>query len=489
MSMTYFYIGIGIIAVGIFLVIWLLMSEKKETERISLPNPKEKGTSRTNLPEENPENVLKRLGLEQNTSKNSIKAKPNPFAFLKNFGSKNKKDPTPIKTEQQVFAPEIETGSASLSISTELEKAGIREDHPAVVSSLDPLSSISELQLKIKDLEDKKLKIENLLKEKSELLEKSDRDLIHEQKNRKEFNKVKDILEKEIKDRKDQIQDLEIKLSASQTEVNSHLKRIDQLEEKVKNLESEIKNKENEIKDTQQSVQLEKKLKSELEAKLKEKDPILQEKDKKIEELVRKIHEIDSQISQNHANQPPKTPLPAAETVKIDKREEAPPASSDQGPKKILDVIEPKHAADTLSRPEPQENQSPAPAEKPLEKPQKEPQSEQPLSIKTKNNIEKQKESEVKSEQPKEAALKSPEKNLLIEIEKKGPKLPDKQSDQEKIETEDSPKIALIPDITKQDSEPSNEATKPKPDTLKKGPEQTKIEKPSDEKSESEENP
>ena len=90
-------------------------------------------------------------------------------------------------------------------------------------------------------------KLEELLKEKNVALEKTQTALENEFKNRKDFNKVKDILEKELKDVKIQARDARLKLGASQNEVENYKTKAAQLEEKITKLEKEILAKDDEI--------------------------------------------------------------------------------------------------------------------------------------------------------------------------------------------------------------------------------------------------
>ncbi|MCA9406699.1 MAG: hypothetical protein KC684_09180, partial [Candidatus Omnitrophica bacterium] len=72
-------------------------------------------------------------------------------------------------------------------------------------------------------------------------------------KNRKDFNKVKDILEKEIKDLKDQNKDTETQLQTAKKENEDYKQRVNQLEDKSTQLEKELITKEQEIEELKKS--------------------------------------------------------------------------------------------------------------------------------------------------------------------------------------------------------------------------------------------
>lgn len=105
------------------------------------------------------------------------------------------------------------------------------------------------LTSQLNELKEKYELLDRLFKEKSSTLEKAEESLQNELKNRKEFNKVKDILEKELKDTKDKARNVQAEMSAFQTEAESYQKRINQLEEKVTKLEKIVITKEDEISD------------------------------------------------------------------------------------------------------------------------------------------------------------------------------------------------------------------------------------------------
>ena len=151
-----------------------------------------------------------------------------------------------------------------------------------------------ELQTQITESQEKYKKLDELFNEKSAALEKAEKSLVHEEKARKEFNKVKDMLEKELKDTKDHTRDLQIKVTSAQTEAQSYLNRINQLEERIKNndkviLEHGDKEKRLSTEKNSLNEQIEK-----LRGQLKSSEDTIGEKNAKIANLVEKIKDLSA---------------------------------------------------------------------------------------------------------------------------------------------------------------------------------------------------
>lgn len=107
----------------------------------------------------------------------------------------------------------------------------------------------------LEEIQGKHDKLEKLLTEKSDELEKKTRELDNEVKNRKEFNKVKDLLEKEIKDLRDKNHKLQLELTAAKAETENINKRSVLLDEKVSLRDKELKEKEKQIDDLAKRLQ------------------------------------------------------------------------------------------------------------------------------------------------------------------------------------------------------------------------------------------
>jgi len=145
-----------------------------------------------------------------------------------------------------------ETGTASMK--TVSDSPTINETQLSETEETSLMQEV-ELSTEIKDLKENHDKLDQLLKEKSEELNKAQNSLDSELKNRKDFNKVKDLLEKELADTKDSVRKARVELGDSESENESNKKRINQLEDKVTKLEKDILQKENEADDLTKRLQ------------------------------------------------------------------------------------------------------------------------------------------------------------------------------------------------------------------------------------------
>jgi len=137
---------------------------------------------------------------------------------------------TPIKKKPQ-------TGTASITTAPASEPAQAQND---VWSNLNLSAELDELKKKYE-------RLDALLKEKTSQLEESQKSLDTELRTRKEFNKVKDILEGEIKDLKDKMRSAQSERDSAKTESEGHRKRAEQSEEKISRLEKDLQQKEDKI--------------------------------------------------------------------------------------------------------------------------------------------------------------------------------------------------------------------------------------------------
>ena len=103
------------------------------------------------------------------------------------------------------------------------------------------------LSSELNDLKEKYNKLESLFNEKSDALAKAQESLDYELKNRKEFNKIKDVLEKELREAKDKSRNLQVELNNEKAEGERHQKRVNILEDKITRLEKDIREKEDKI--------------------------------------------------------------------------------------------------------------------------------------------------------------------------------------------------------------------------------------------------
>lgn len=196
------------IMAGLGVVMWLLFQEKNKSE-------KKKG-----LP-----NLLDRLGPKDDTGP-KISSEPPLSKALK----------MPVPEEQLKTLDEPKEDSE--------KEESPRAKGEVVSTSLPDLELIAKSE-----------KLELLLQEKTEELEKKEKALEVELKAKKDFHKVKDILEKEIKELKDKAHQSHLEISARQTEIENYKKRIAQLEEKIKAKEQEVKQKEDQINELNKRIQ------------------------------------------------------------------------------------------------------------------------------------------------------------------------------------------------------------------------------------------
>lgn len=149
-----------------------------------------------------------------------------------------------------------ETGTASLKTApvstTNVQKTTLppiqtekKEDQPKSESTL-TASEEKEIDLqvetsvKIDELKAKYEKMEKMFEEKQQNLEKITLELENEKKHRKDFNKVKDLLEKELKESKDRYKEMQLDLNQSIKERENLTEKISLLETKAINLEKEL---------------------------------------------------------------------------------------------------------------------------------------------------------------------------------------------------------------------------------------------------------
>ncbi len=474
MTMFFFYIGLGIMAIGLGLVSWLLLSEKKEPEKLAEPKKEDK---KEKTIQETPENLLVRLGLEKKSAKESKQiGSPPLISLFKKFTSLKKRGP-----EERPVLPKFDT---SLNSPSQTGTASLRLNEPTQKSNQPVLNQANVAPLpKEFDAQQKYEKLEILLKEKTEALESAEKTLSHELKAQKEFNKVRDILEKEIKDKKDQIRKLEVELTEVHTEVNSHLKRIDQLEEKVKKLEKEIRDKEIDIKNAQEDIQKEKNRYAQLEGKNTELEKTIQEKDKKIGDLVNHLKAVASSPAAETTTAPERTTtttlpqqLPAQPTESQNKVtqesqlvDSSPESSTQPEDKKEVSAETKTETNTNIENPQ-----------KSLTEQSKDENKEFPQGLETtqeSNYKEKSIPSTALVQKPViHSALESGAPNTTQSDQLKPKKDdPKPESNHKENRTGDSEKLTLLPDIAKQNSEQANSPPIPTPiaDDLKKANDQT----------------
>ncbi len=247
---------------------------------------------------------------------------PEPTSFP-DFSSKAK--PTESQEEQK-------TGTASLKIP---EDDTTDDEPPMPALSTEEVTQIeenTEVAMQLEELQKKYDRLEDLFTEKSGKLDQTEKKLSDELKARKDFNKVKDILEKELKEIKDRSKEIKHELSASKSENDSYKKRIAQLEEKSTQLEKEMYTKE---KETEELIK-------DLEAKAEtENAPEAQTEEAPVEPETEPeaASEPEPDIEPSPTDDEPKPETPAPEDDKPEKPEEN--KSEDSATIELASVDEP----------------------------------------------------------------------------------------------------------------------------------------------------
>jgi len=191
--------------------------------------------------------VLTKLKLGKKDSGNDDVPKVTPIPNLKDILNDPKSEEKPPEPKQAV-----QTGTASI-------KTSPAENPPEEITLSNEeekkIEKEVEITAELSELKEKYDKLDALFNEKSTELENTKNSLDHELENRKDFNKVKDLLEKEMKDSKDKTRNIEVELNNALSESDRNKKRGDQLEEKTTQLEKNLLQKEDEIGDLIKRVQ------------------------------------------------------------------------------------------------------------------------------------------------------------------------------------------------------------------------------------------
>ncbi len=253
--MSTFYILVGASAMGIVAVFWLLKNDREASgeppRNLDLGENKIPMPSETDVPGGHP-------GRSDAGAEVSLAAKKP--GLLQRFGigkkSKKGKDATAVPGDEPLpFLKEPMTGSASITVgrndaaslpSPSGEGLTSRFAGPSIFDK-EKIDKEIELTSQLNELKQKYETLDKLLKEKSSLLERNEEALQNELKNRKDFNKVKDILEKELKETKERARGLQVELTDAMAASEGHKKRITQIEEKTTKLQKTILEKDDEI--------------------------------------------------------------------------------------------------------------------------------------------------------------------------------------------------------------------------------------------------
>lgn len=190
--------------------------------------------------------LLKKLGIGKKnvTEENAGIPGEEPLLPLRGYREKQEEEGAAVQNEVIPLLREPRTGSVSIMVekTDEASSAG-----KLTSSEEEKIDKEIELTSQLNELKEKHEILDRLFKEKSAALEKSEEALQNELKNRKEFNKVKDILEKELKETKDKARSLQVDLNSAGTEAEGHKSHVNQLEERVTKLQKTILEKDDEI--------------------------------------------------------------------------------------------------------------------------------------------------------------------------------------------------------------------------------------------------
>ncbi|VAX34846.1 hypothetical protein MNBD_UNCLBAC01-1088 [hydrothermal vent metagenome] len=111
----------------------------------------------------------------------------------------------------------LETGTASLKVA--VKNRAVQNDIAGLSSESEKnVGQDLEVSIQLNELKEKCGRLEGLLGEKTTELEKVQKDFENELKNRNDFNKIKDVLEKELKEVKDKAKDLKNECNVLATE-------------------------------------------------------------------------------------------------------------------------------------------------------------------------------------------------------------------------------------------------------------------------------
>ena len=153
-----------------------------------------------------------------------------------------------IPDEDNSEAPKDEgplTGTASLKTSPSFEMPQIQgatdpfNEEPQIYAPAQPPAQ-SETSDKTNELREKYDKLQALFEEKSAELENTKKQIQNETQNRKEFEKIKSLLESELNNTKEKTRNIQVKLNSLNAENESYKTQIVHLEEKNSLLERNI---------------------------------------------------------------------------------------------------------------------------------------------------------------------------------------------------------------------------------------------------------
>lgn len=214
--MILFYIVVILSVIGVAAVFWLLK--------------KEEASSGEPLRDFNPEETL-----PEAAPLAGGKPPASPLSGITSVFSQMMEKFNPAKKaalQEEPSADKEETASGTASITTS-EPAGTVVEDLLSAEEKKQIETEMDLTAQLSALQEKYDQLDKLFKEKSQALEAAEESVQNELKNRKEFNKVKDLLEKELKDTKDKARNTQVELTsleknilAKDDEINNLVKRL-----------------------------------------------------------------------------------------------------------------------------------------------------------------------------------------------------------------------------------------------------------------------
>ena len=302
-SVYLIYTGAGILILGIGAVIWIFVADKRTPATPPTPKPANNLLTTSQ--------ILSQLGLHEDPE-----LPPDTSTELRSDQS------APPGEHERGVAP---SGNRIKTQGTAALRLGPEDTDDESEKRL--IAQNEQLKQDITEMQSKNEKLEALLDEKNKEIEHVMKDLEMELKNRKEFNKIKDILEKELKDSKEKNRSLQIDLTQTQTEADSYLKRVKQLEEKTKKIAGEVEEKDGQLKEQQGETDQHKKRLEALDKKLKGFNPVIAEKDQKINSLVPLLKDLPEKTPDLQ----PQEPAPGASPDSQDKNAFSPDQNGKEG--------------------------------------------------------------------------------------------------------------------------------------------------------------
>jgi len=241
----------GLSAIGIGIVFWLLKMDSEESQNDSVP---ENALENTQTPVESPEKLTSESKF---TSQKEIQVETKTPNLREFYGNEKIETDEAIQNKDgdKASDQQILTDTASITTSPAQPSEVSNEKKSLSPNEEENIEREIELSAELIELKEKYDKLESMFDEKSTEYEKAKESLDNELGNRKEFNKVKDVLEKELKESKDRTRSAQGELKNTQTENENQKKRTEQLEEKTGQLEKDLLKKEDKIDDLVKRMQ------------------------------------------------------------------------------------------------------------------------------------------------------------------------------------------------------------------------------------------